>query len=910
MENEHNEGVRKVVRQSWKPARSLLILRGVWNTVYSFLKIILAAVATVLLIVVVCLLAFVGILADYLENDILPNAEVVMDDFDQSGNSVMYYVDANGEIQVLQRLHANINKDWATYDEIPEALIYAAVAIEDHRFFEHQGVDWIPTIKACVNMFVGGSREFGGSSITQQLIKNLYLEYDETADDVTVQRKVLEIFRATEFEKRYDKEFIMEWYLNKIYLGERCTGVKTAAAVYFGKELEDLNVAECAALISITNNPSLFNPYRTTLDNYKNEQLDGMERNKRRREDTLYMMKEYGWLTEEEYAVALEDSANLTLKRGIDEADRYSDCINEACLYHGKNSTFIEKEDGKTYCPQCGQSTTLGNDASQVVYSWFVDAVWEEVAQVLCERAGVDWSTAKQSTRDDFKRMVSQGGYHIYTTLDMTVQNQVDKIYTDLSNIPDTNSMQQLESGIVVVDNVTGDIVAMAGGVGEKVDHDAYSNATDAKLQPGSSIKPLTVYAPGFELGVINPASVIDDLPLYYVNDVPFPRNSDRQYTYSTTVWKAVVSSVNAVAVNTLDIMGREYSFNFAKDKFGLSTLVKSYTNSNGQVFSDVEWAPLGMGAPTVGVTVRDMSTAYATFANNGVYRDARTYTLVYDNDGQLIIDNQQVSNKILSEKTVNYMNYCLSGAVKYGTGTLAAFQSTNVEVYGKTGSTTSNKDRWFCGFTSRYTAAVWCGYDTPEAISGLNPSGNPAARLWRMVMEPLHKGYTDTPLYDMDNFVAVSVCMDCGKRATTSCELDARTKLYGISRVESVSVYPEDVPAEVCDCHVVMDICTACNAVAHSGCISTVKWSLVKKTSAEVKALADASKVGLWSSHSSDCYIYLVDKNGNDVPFYGINGDKNAGITAPYIQCSVHSPVPTVSTESTDPSTEETEEP
>jgi penicillin-binding protein 1A len=410
-------------------------------------------------------------------------------------------------------------------------------------------------------------------------------------------------------------------------------------------------------------------------------------------------------------------------------------------------------------------------------------------------------------------------------------------------------------------------------------------------------MKPLTVYAPGFELGVINPGSVIEDLPFYYVNEQPFPRNSDRQYTYSTTVWKAVVSSVNAVAVNTLDIMGREYGFNFAKDKFGLSTLVKSYTNSNGQVFSDVEWAPLALGAPTVGVTVRDMTTAYATFANNGVYRDSRTYSLVYDNDGKLIIDNKQVSSKIVSDKTVEYMNYCLQGVVDYGTGTLASFDKYNVEVYGKTGSTTSNKDRWFCGFTSRYTAAVWCGYDNPEAITGVKPSGNPAVRLWKMVMEPLHKGYTDKPLVNMNNFTAVSVCMDCGKRSTAACNLDFRTQNYGISRVETVSVYPEDAPTEVCDCHILVDFCTTSNSVAHTGCTHTVKRALVKKTKAEVKALADASKVGLWSSHSSDGYIWLVDKAGADQPFYGVHGDKNVGITAPYIQCQAHRPLPVVPT-------------
>ena len=481
MENEQNEGVFRVTRQSWEPPERFRKVYKVWQSAYSVIKVLLGALATVLVITAVCMFAFVGLLADYLDSDaIMGSAEVVMGDFDQSGNSVMYYTDANGNIQVLQRLHADTDEDWATYDEIPKDLVYAAVAIEDHRFFEHQGVDWIPTIKACISMFVGG-REFGGSSITQQLIKNLYLEYDDSADDVTVQRKVLEIFRATEFEKRYDKKFIMEWYLNKIYLGERCKGIKPAAAEYFGKELEDLNTAECAALISITNNPSLFNPYREGLDNYKGEQLTGAERNKRRREDTIYMMHQYGWLTEEEYQQALSDSENLTLKRGVDEADRYGDCINKDCGYHGKLGTFTEKN-GKTYCPKCNQPTTVGTDASREVYSWFVDVVLEEVAQLYCERGGVNWATADTDAKNDFKRLVCQSGLHIYTTLDMSVQKQVDKIYTNLDEIPDTDSIQQLQSGIVVINNESGDIVAIAGGVGEKEVHDAYSKATDSKL--------------------------------------------------------------------------------------------------------------------------------------------------------------------------------------------------------------------------------------------------------------------------------------------------------------------------------------------------------------------------------------------------------------------------------------------
>lgn len=892
MEYEHNDGIRRVTRQSWKPSKPLQVLHGIWNGAYSVIKIILGALVTVLAITAICLFAFVGLLADYLDSDtITGNSEVVMGDFDQSGNTVMYYRDSNGNIQVLQRLHADTDEDWATIDEIPQNLIYAAVAIEDHRFFEHQGVDWIPTIKACVSMFVGG-REFGGSSITQQLIKNLYLEYDDSADDVTVQRKVLEIFRATEFEKRYDKDFIMEWYLNKIYLGERCKGVKPAAAEYFGKELEDLNAAECAALISITNNPSLFNPYRTGLDNYKGEQLTGAERNKRRREDTLYMMKEYGWLTADEYQQALADSENLTLKRGVDEADRYADCINENCGYHGKNSTFINKPDGKTYCPQCGNPTTVGNDASKEVYTWFVDVVLEEVAQYYCERGGVNWEHADQDTRQDFKRLVCQSGLHIYTTFDMEVQKYVDRIYTNLDEIPDTDSIQQLQSGIVVIDNESGDIVAMAGGVGEKTDHDAYSKATDAKLQPGSSLKPLSVYAPAFELGALTPASVVEDLPLYYVENAPFPRNSDREYSLSQTILSAVVDSVNAVAVKSLDIMGREYSFNFAKNKFQLSTLVREYKNSSGKVFTDVDWAPLGMGAPTIGITVRDMATAYATFANNGAYRDSRTYTLIYDNDGNLIHSNEQTSNQILSPKTVDYVNYCLDNAVDTGTGRYADFKGYEFDICGKTGTTTSARDRWFCGYTNKYTAAVWTGYNHPEAITGVS-GGNVACQLWRKVMEPLHKNLESKPLYNIGNFVSTTVCLDCGNLATDACSMDVRTAEHGLSRVETVMVYPEDVPTKPCDCHVVMDYCTDCRRVANSGCTHTVKRSLVKMTQTKVNDIKKALKVGLHSVYKYDNYIYLVDKNGNPAEFHGMDNAQNGGLSLPYLVCNIHKEIP-----------------
>ena len=559
MANNQKKRKIRVFRQAWKPSAWLLLLKGVWTASYSILKIVLGAVATVVLIAGVCLLVFAGILGDYLENDILPNADAQLDTLLLDKTSYAYYIDSNGNIQTLQKLHADIKQEWVEYEDIPKDLVHAAVAIEDHRFFEHQGVDWFTTVKACANMFIGAKDEFGGSSITQQLIKNYF-----QADDVTVQRKVLEIFRATELEKRYDKTVIMEYYLNIIYLGQRCNGVKAAAATYFGKELEHLTTAECAAMISITNNPSLYNPYRETLDKAGKT---GMEQNKERRTNTLWRMRNLGYLEEEEYRKALDEE--IVLKRGIDPEDKVADCPNEACAYHGKVGTFNKHEDGKYYCPECGGVTTIGENASQEVYSYFMDTVLEDVAQALAEKEGTEWNA---DTKRIYMERISRAGYHIYTTLDMNVQKQVDKIYTDLTQIPADKSLQQLQSAMVVIDNRTGNIVAMAGGVGEKDVHDGLNRATDSKLQPGSSMKPLAVYAPAFELGIMTPATVIKDMPLNYIGDDPdnlrpFPYNDDRKYTYSQTILKGIKSSINAISVNTLDTIGTGYSFDFAKNK-------------------------------------------------------------------------------------------------------------------------------------------------------------------------------------------------------------------------------------------------------------------------------------------------------------------------------------------------------
>ena len=861
-------------RQQWDPHWLIKLVYTAVSVAFSLLKIAVGAAATVVLIVLICATVFIGTLGDYLQEDILTEAgSWSMEDYDLERTSFIYYVDNNGDIQQLQQIYTTTDRQWASLDEIPQAMVDAAIAIEDKRFYEHQGVDWITTVKACLNMFFGGDDQFGGSTITQQLIKNLTQE-----KSVTVQRKVMEIFRAQLFEREYDKDLIMEYYLNEIYLGRGCYGVKSAAAEYFGKELRSLTPAECASLISITNNPSLFNPYSQSVYMYKGEERDGAGRNRYRQLNVLSEMHNQGYLNDEEYQAAVDQE--MVFKEGIADVDRWTVCENPDCGYENIRYYFTGEGDS-CYCPQCGSYTTVAKSASQHIYSWFVDAVIMDFASYLAEQDGRSWDDLDKQGREVYLDRIQKGGYHIYTTLDMDVQKQVDEIYNDASNLPKIwNATQQLQSAVVVIDNTTGDVVALSGGVGEKTDFLGYNRATQAKLQTGSAQKPISVYAPAFESGKVTPATVFKDLPVSYTDGNNWPKNDNRQYQYSRTVYQGIVSSVNTVSVRTLDAIGHEYGYSFAKYNFGQESLVETYP-TEWEIKSDVGQAPLALGALTLGSTVQEMTAAYATFANEGVWREPRLYTKIYNSDGELVVDNTQESRKILSEKSVNYINYCLYNAATHGTGAAATFGGQTIA--GKTGTTSSNRDRWFCGYTSHYTAAVWVGYDQPEQI---NVGTNPASQMWRKVMMPIHKGLSNNALFNGNVFRTVAVCLDSGKIATAACHQDVR----GINRVVNVNVYPGDEPEGTCDKHVQMEFCVSGYGVATEYCSQFPDaqigvCSLVKLNDTEIQEIRDAASVGLADAHLMDAYVYYEGENG----WHGFRGTALNSNNLPYVSCQIH---------------------
>ncbi len=687
--------------------------------------------------------------AVYIRTVIVPKAGVNFGDFSLDLSTTMYYTDKQtGTPQELRTIYGGTNRVWIGYDELPQNLIDATIAIEDKRFMEHQGVDWKRTAAGVVAMFTGGDIQ-GGSTITQQLIKNLTNE-----DEVTVQRKILEIFRALEFEKRYKKEMILEWYLNYIYLGAHSDGVYTASYAYFDKHVSQLSLAECASLISITNNPSVFGPYAVGKDDDGNpDPAWGRKNNAKRAKDVINEMLKQGKITKEE-----ADEAWAQLDAGLN---------------------FVRGE---------------GEKHEETSYTWYQDQVISEVVRDLSENLGITEKAAE--------RMVYYGGLEIQTCFDPKVQAVVDSVYEDISNLPYiSGSGQQLQSGIVIVDP-EGNVVALSGGMGEKEGNRLFSRATTRRA-PGSAFKPLSVYAPAIDMGLITPGSVLDDIP-YSINPdgSAYPSNSYGYYKGRMTVREAVYLSSNPVAIRALMLLTPEASFDFMTTKLGMQ-LVRLRGDK-----SDIGISPLAMGGLTDGVSAMEMAASFSVFPRGGTYLAPRTYTIVRDANGEVLLDNttDRAPVQVMKSTTAWYMNDLLKGVINGSnpgaTGTEANFKG--MEIAGKTGSTNSNRDRWFVGYTPYYTAAVWTGYDQQERIKA---KGNPAAQLWNKVMSRVHEGleYKDFDKPEgAGEAVAVSVCADSGMLAAPGCTEDPRG-----SRVRKDYYFSGDAPTQYCTVHgTTVEIC------------------------------------------------------------------------------------------------------
>ena len=750
-------------------------------------------IGTLLLVFVVTLTIFSGIFMAYINSTMRGKVEVYLDEFETKVSTELYSQDPDtGEWVMYQTLYLNSeNRIWTDLEDIPKYLQEAAIAIEDKRFEKHHGVDWRGTTRAIVYTLFGKNVQ-GGSTITQQLVKNV------TGDnEVTVKRKITEIYRALELEKRYEKDEILEAYLNEVFFGQSCYGVVTASRMYFNKDVSDLTLAECASLMGITNNPSMYDP---TLSSWTREN------NRERQLTILGAMLEQEKISQEEYDEAKAE--DIVFSNGFTISGKYV----------GSDGTATEPEPEE---PSTDDTESPADEEEPTIkgrYSWFTEAMIGDVADALVEKYGITDKVRDNGTTytayEQAWDMVHGKGYKIYTTQNPKYQKIAEDVCYDLSNIPYTSSYtnsageqveDQLQIALTIVDPTNGYVVAMIGGAGEKQADRVWNWAVNAR-QCGSAIKPLSTYAPALDDGTINGASVIDDYPMLLNGDV-WPRNDNWRYQGLMPLHLALRQSLNTCAVRTNLAYGVDRSYEFLVNKLGFENL--TYTDSQ-------QVGNMALGGFEKGVTTEEMAAGFATFVNEGVYTKPRTFVRVEDANGNVILENEAKSTVAMKNTTAALMNSLLQEASLQGTGYQAQFPGMHIA--GKTGSTNSNKDRYFAGYTPYYSCAVWAGYEHNQRIVA---SGNPCAVIFQKVMKAIHEDLPDKDFFSCAGLTSVAVCADSGMLASENCALDVRG-----SRVYTALVAADNAPTSVCTMHTAPSYTV--NMADSDGNVTTVTGSVL----------------------------------------------------------------------------------
>ncbi len=605
-------------------------------------------------------------------------------------SSKVYYTNEDGEAMQYAQFNASQNRIWVPIDKMPLDMRNAIVAIEDQRFYKHRGVDLKRTAGAAFNYLIKGDSSYGGSTITQQLVKNITEDNDRDAS-----RKVREITRALVLETKLSKEQILELYLNTIYLSQGANGVEAAANIYFSKNVSDLTLSECACIAGITQYPTRYDP------------ITQPEANEAKRQLVLKKMLELDYIDREEYDKAIEEKVAIN----------------------------------------------VGEVKKSKIQSYFLDHLFEEVQDDLVEQG---------YTAQFAANMIYNGGLKIYSTVNPEIQNIMEDYFENASNFQSFYGDVQPQAAMIISDPTTGEIKGIVGGRGEKNLNRGLNRATQTKRQPGSSIKPIAVYGPAIDSGVITPTTTVDDSPLDI--DGWRPKNSGNDFRGPVSVRTAVAWSYNIPAVRVLEELTVSKSFDYMKNKLHMDSLVESRTIGNKE-FSDKTLASLALGGLTDGVTLIEMNGAYATFANNGEYIEPHTYTKIYDVEGKVVLEKEPVRNKVFSPTAAYQMNTLLKGVVREGTG--GGAQLSNMDTCGKTGTTDNNKDRWFIGYSPYYVGSVWFGYDEPKAISA---GGNPALNIWKGVMSKIHAPLPSRYFEPPESAVEALVCQRSGYAPNSDC--------------------------------------------------------------------------------------------------------------------------------------------
>ncbi len=665
----------------------------------------------------------------------------------QSRTTILYTLDDKGREVELTRLHGEENRIWVDLDGIPKNMQNAFIALEDMRFKTHAGVDWRRTLSVAI---IPSNRGEGGSTITQQLIKNLTDERD-----YTFIRKFKEIQNALNLEKHYSKETILEAYLNTLYLDAGCYGVQTASEYYFGKEVGDLNLAECACIAAITQAPRANNP------------IINPETNEARRNYALKCMLDQNYITQEEY----DEAINYDLVFTTD--DDYVPPVKEEEVTATDEMIPVDE-------------SNPGQEEKEEVQSYYVDYVIDKVINDLMD--------AYSYTYNEAWRLVYYGGLKIHVAVDLEIQEVLEDIYYNRKGFPDAkNSYGELVQSSMVIMDYSGRVVAIVGQAGEKEGARSLNIATDSRRQPGSAIKPLSVYTPAIDCNMYTWSSMIENYgimvqgdrwPLNYGGD-PGAENSFE------TIQQALAPSHNTVPAQLVDAMGFDRCYSYLQNKFKLTSLEPE----------DKDYSPLAVGGMAYGVYGLEMCAAYTTFGNGGIYYEPYCYYTVTNSTGSTVyLTNNDSGERIMDRSTADVMNKLLQTVATASNGTARAYNVAGFDMFAKTGTTSDEKDRWFIGGTPYYVCSVWMGY--AQHAEELDFKTNYCGQLYQTVMNKIHENLPSKDFEFSDEIEQHEYCAESGLLAGAGCTVGGKgwykkEAVPPVCRNCTVVTIPDDETAE-----------------------------------------------------------------------------------------------------------------
>lgn len=806
---------------------------------------------TLMRLLVIALLAFLvgGVSIGYgLVRGLIKSAPDISTLSTAPAEAATYIYDANGN--QLQKLTApTSNRTPVTLDKVPENLQHAIVAVEDERFYEHNGIDVRGIIRAFVVGITGGSFSEGASTITQQLLKNSVFPdwVSESSIIQSFKRKFQEQYLAMELEKNLEKQYtkeeaknkILEDYLNTINLGAGTYGVQAAAHRYFNKDVSELTLSECAVLAGITQNPTGYNP------------IVYPEANARRRDKVLNNMLEQGYITQAEYKEAKSDDVYARIQEADTQTGAssvysyYTDAMIEQILEDLVNEKGYTSAQAEHALYSGGLRIYSVQDSSiqQICDEEFANSANFPVDTLI----GLDYALSIQKENGETVNYGSEDVQNYYEAQDasfnmMFYDEETARSYAAgfkeaMAAENDTvlgeriSLIPQPQASVVVIEQSTGYVKAIVGGRGTKEASLTLNRATSTRRQPGSTFKPIAVYAPAIEHNGKTLASVYDNAPYQYNSGTEL-KNWDSDYGYSglETIHTALMKSVNVVAVKVLTEISPQVGLDYL-ERLGITTLYNNDMDANGNILTDA-YQPLALGGITDGVVNLELTAAYAALANGGSYIKPKFYSRIEDSQGNVILDNTSEATQVFQPSTAYLMTMAMEDVVKNPLGTAYNIISLgDMPVAGKTGTTDNSKDIWFEGYTPYYTCGVWGGYDNNDALPDYDRSFSAYAKvLWNSIMTRIHAELPAVPFTQPEGITSAVICQKSGKLAVSGlCDADPRgSQAY----TEYFAAGTE--PTAVCDAHVSVSICTATGLRASATCPSTSKICIQRPAGSE----------------------------------------------------------------------------